>query len=460
MIRDPLTYLFGLEQFGIKFGLDNIRTLLDRLGHPERAFRSVHVAGTNGKGSVTAMVDAALRAAGHRSGRYTSPHLIDLTERFVIDGGRVDTAALIAAVADVREAIDDLRASGALTAPPTFFEVTTTVAFELFRRAGVELAVVEVGMGGRLDATNVLTPMTSAITSIAFDHQQYLGATLHDIAREKAGIIKPGVPVVVGDLASEAFAVIEHAARERGAELIRASEGATVGSFSGGGSFTRRRKPDTADNRSKDATAGSVGGGDQPDFSRIRLRTPTRDYGEIDLSLAGAHQVANALVAVRLLEVVDARGVGVPREAVVEGLANVSWPGRLDRRRLPDGRELILDAAHNPAGAAALAAYLAGDGREKPPLVFAAMRDKDVRGMFHALLPRVGALVVTRTSNRRTMEPEALAEHARAVAPTTLVEIVPSLDEALDAAWRRSQRIVVAGSIFLVGDVMKRIGGS
>ena len=429
---DPLAYLFGLEQFGIKFGLENIRTLLDRLGHPERAFRSVHVAGTNGKGSVTAMVDAALDAAGHRSGRYTSPHLIDLTERFVIDGHRVEPAALVAAVADVREVIDDLRATGALTVQPTFFEVTTAVAFELFRRAGVDTAVVEVGLGGRLDATNVITPVVSAITSIAFDHQRYLGTTLHDIAREKAGIIKPGVPVVVGEVAPEAFAAIERVARERGTEIIRASEGVTM----------------------------SSGVRLQPDHSTIRLRTPTRDYGEIDLALAGAHQVANALVAVRVLEVVDAHGVAVPREAVVKALANVCWPGRLDRRTLPDGREVLLDAAHNPAGAAALAAYLAGEGGEKLPLVFAAMRDKDVRGMFEALLPRVGAVVVTRVSNRRTMEPEALAAHARAVAPTVPVDMAASLDEALDAAWRKSRRIVVAGSIFLVGDVMKRIGGS
>ncbi len=431
-MADPLTYLFGLEQIRIKFGLANIRTLLDRLGHPERAFRSVHVAGTNGKGSVTAMVDAALEAAGHRSGRYTSPHLIDLTERFVIDGHRVEPAALVAAVADVRDAIDDLRATGALTVQPTFFEVTTGVAFELFRRAGVDTAVVEVGLGGRLDATNVITPVVSAITSIAFDHQRYLGTTLHDIAREKAGIIKPGVPVVVGEVAPEAFAAIERVARERGTEIIRASEGVTM----------------------------SSGVRLQPDHSTIRLRTPTRDYGEIDLALAGAHQVANALVAVRVLEVVDAHGVAVPQEAVVKALANVCWPGRLDRRTLPGGREVLLDAAHNPAGAAALAAYLDSEGGEKLPLVFAAMRDKDVRGMFQALLPSVGAVVVTRVSNRRTMEPGALAEQARAVAPTASVYLALSLDEALDAAWRKSRRIVVAGSIFLVGDVMKRIGGS
>jgi dihydrofolate synthase/folylpolyglutamate synthase len=180
-LTDPVPWLFALEQFGIKFGLENISTIVARLGHPERAFRSVHIAGTNGKGSVTAMVDAALRAAGHRSARYTSPHLIDLSERFVIDGRPVAADALAASVSHVRGTVDGLIADGELTAPPTFFEVTTAVAFELFRRAGVDVAVLEVGLGGRLDATNVVAPpslVATAITSIAFDHQRYLGTTL------------------------------------------------------------------------------------------------------------------------------------------------------------------------------------------------------------------------------------------------------------------------------------------
>ncbi len=199
---DPLSYLFSLEQFGIKFGLENITAIVERLGRPDRAYHSVHVAGTNGKGSVTAMVDVALRAGGHRSGRYTSPHLIDLAERFVIDGRPVAAPDLVGAAADVRNAVEALRADGSLVVQPTFFEVTTAIALELFRRARVEIAVLEVGLGGRLDATNVVSPIATAITSIAFDHQLYLGSTLADIAYEKAGIVKPGVPVVVGDPAS------------------------------------------------------------------------------------------------------------------------------------------------------------------------------------------------------------------------------------------------------------------
>ncbi|HEX7136393.1 MAG TPA: hypothetical protein VF219_01030, partial [Vicinamibacterales bacterium] len=170
-MQDPLSYLFGLEQFGIKFGLHNIQAVCTRLGHPERAFRSVHVAGTNGKGSVTAMVDAALRAAGHHTGRYTSPHLVSLNERFAVNGHPIGDAELLETISSVRSVVDALVAERVLDTQPTFFEVTTAVAFEWFRRASVELAVIEVGLGGRLDATNVITPEVTAITSIAYDHQ-------------------------------------------------------------------------------------------------------------------------------------------------------------------------------------------------------------------------------------------------------------------------------------------------
>ncbi len=429
---DALAYLFSLEAFGIKFGLESIETLLSRLGHPERTFRSVHIAGTNGKGSVTAMVDTALRRAGHRSARYTSPHLIDLAERFVVDGRPVEAAALRGAAGDVRAAIEALRAEGALSAPPTFFEATTALAFELFRRANVDVAAVEVGLGGRLDSTNVISPVATAITSIDFDHQKYLGSTLSDIAAEKAGIIKPGVPVVVGDVGPEARATIERIADARGAELIRARDGVKL----------------TPVSSAPDAASNNV----------FALRTPVRDYGVVSLALRGAHQAANAVVAVRLLETLDARGVAVSGGAIVDGLAHVSWPGRLDCRMLSGGRELILDAAHNPAGAAALASYLTSVGGAPPALVFGAMRDKDVRGMLRVLLPAVGRLIVTRATNARSADPETLAADARAIAPALAVGVVPSPADAIAAAWTASSRVVVAGSIFLLGDVMREIG--
>jgi dihydrofolate synthase/folylpolyglutamate synthase len=188
------------------------------------------------------------------------------------------------------------------------------------------------------------------------------------------------------------------------------------------------------------------------------LRTPAHDYGPLTLSLRGEHQVANAIVAIRLLEQLDGRGVRVPAEAIREGLARVSWPGRLDHRNLPGGRELILDAAHNPAGAAALASYLTNIGGERPVLVFGAMRDKDVHGMLSVLLPAVSRMFVTRASNSRSADPEVLAAEARAIAPSLSIEVATSPADAMTAAWSYSSRVVVAGSIFLLGDVFKEMG--
>jgi dihydrofolate synthase/folylpolyglutamate synthase len=400
---DPFEYLFGLEQFGIKFGLENIATLVARLGHPERAFDSIHIAGTNGKGSVTAMVAAALRAAGHHTARFTSPHLVDLTERFVIDGRPVSRDVLAAAVNRIRLTVDELRSEGALEAHPTFFEVTTAVAFEVFRDAGVRFAVLEVGLGGRLDATNVVMPIATAITSIAFDHQLYLGNTLRDIAIEKAGIIKPHVPVVVGELPADAEEAIAAIARERAAPLVQAS---------------------------------------------------VADANDFAVGLAGAHQRINAAVAVRLLRTLGGRGVKISERAIAEGIAQPDWPGRLDERELPDGRRMLLDAAHNPAGAQALASYLKGLGAPRP-LVFAAMRDKDIRRMLAELLPTVSALIATRAKTARSADPAAIVDVARSIQPDVSAMAEPSLNAALNAAWQRSPHIVVAGSIFLLGDVLQ-----
>jgi dihydrofolate synthase / folylpolyglutamate synthase len=406
---DALSYLYSLEQFGIKFGLDNIRALLARLGNPDRAFRSIHIAGTNGKGSVTAMVDEVLRRAGHKCARYTSPHLVHLSERFVVDGRPVDAASLRTAAENVQRVIEAALADGTLPAQPTFFEATTAMAFEIFCRAGVEFAVIEVGLGGRLDSTNVIDPVVTAITSIDFDHQKYLGNTLEEIAGEKAGIIKRGVPVVVGDMAPEAFAVISRIAGARGAGLIRAD-------------------------------------------------APGPDYGPIRLGLRGDHQRANARVAMRVLETLERLGVAIGRRAIVDGLTNVTWPGRLEHRTLAGGHEIIMDAAHNPAGAAALASYLRGLGGARPTLVFGAMRDKDVDGMLAVLLPAIGRVIVTRPSNPRAADPEELAARIRVIDRTLPVDVVASPLAAVTAAAEASKFVVVAGSIFLLGDVMQALG--
>jgi dihydrofolate synthase/folylpolyglutamate synthase len=420
---DAVQYLLSLEKFGIKFGLDNIRTLCTALGEPQAAFRSVLIAGTNGKGSVTAMVDRALRAAGVKTGRYTSPHLIHVEERFAIDGQPVSHAALIDAIDRVRLLVDSLLAAGTLEAPPTFFEVTTAMAFDLFRRAGVELAVLEVGLGGRLDSTNCVEPIACAITSIAFDHEQYLGRTLAAIASEKAGVIRPGIPVVIGPLQPEARAVVASMSAAAGARLVEALDGVEVG-------------PGTA---ALPAT--------------ITLKTPMHDYGRILLGLRGAHQIPNALVAVRLLEELSTI-VPVTANAITTGLRDVEWPGRLQLVNAPGGRQVLLDAAHNPAGAAALAGYLRSEFSKPLPLVFGAMSDKDVPEMLRILLPAASVFVATEPGNSRARSAADLAALARSIAPGCRIEVEPNPAAALERAWMHGPLVCAAGSIFLIGDLL------
>ncbi len=422
---DPFAYLFGLAQVGIKFGLDNITAIVEGLGRPDGAYRTIHVAGTNGKGSVTAVVDLALTAAGHRSARYTSPHLVDLTERFAIGGRPVGRDELGAVISRVRDVIEGLLANGGLEAQPTFFEVTTAAAFELFRQREVEVAVVEVGLGGRLDATNIITPAVSAITSIGLDHQQYLGSSIESIAFEKASIAKRGVPLVIGPVSPEAGQVIVDTAVARGARPLFATDGVVL----------ERLGP-----------------------QQIRLRTPAHDYGALTLGLAGDHQVDNALVAVRVLETLEREGLRVAPAAIAQGVSDVVWPGRLDLRRLPGGRELLMDAAHNEDGARALASHLAAGATAPMPLVFAAMRDKDAETMLRLLAPHASVVVLTRASNPRSADPNDLAAVLQALRPSLPVEIAAGPAQALDAAWRHGPRIVVAGSIFLLGDILRAIG--
>lgn len=389
----------------MKFGLENISALLAALDHPDRQFTSIIVAGTNGKGSVTAMVHAALVAAGHRAGRYTSPHLERIEERFVIGRGEVEPVELEAAAAEVRRAVEHLLQSGRLDAPPTFFECATAIAFVLFRRAGVEIAVLEVGLGGRLDATNVVTPVAAAITSIDFDHQAQLGDTLASIAREKAGVIKPGIPVICGDLPAEAEQVVRAVCAERSARFIVASDcGELPEAISSG---------------------------------RLALR--------------GSHQRGNARVAACLLRELEALGIGVGAAAIEAGLTEVEWRGRLEQLSF-EGADVLLDAAHNPAGAAALVAYVREAGWLGSTLVFGAMRDKEVERMLAALAPAFAALICTTPDSARALPAAELAVLARATAGAAwTVSVVPAPAEALAEAARLSSQVVVAGSIFLIG---------
>ena len=413
---DPLDYLFSLERLGMKFGLEKIAALCEELGHPERAFHSIVIAGTNGKGSVTVMVETALRAAGHHAARYTSPHLVRLEERFVIDGREVETSALRDVVAIVRAAVESLTGRGVFDVPPTFFECATATAFELFRRRRVEIAVLEVGLGGRLDATNIVTPIATAITSIDFDHQVQLGETIEAIAREKAGIIKPGVPVVCGPLPAAAGAVIEEISKARGATLIEALEEVRI--------VRNERR------------------------SSVGVRSRMRAMEDVTLALSGRHQLDNAAVAVALLDELANQGITVTDRAVRTGLTEAKWPGRLER--FTRGRtEILLDAAHNPAGARGLASHLQEIGWSRVTLVFGAMRDKDVTHMLEALAPFCEAIVCTTAPSPRALSAFDLAALARPLGPT--VEAIDDPAAALARALEMARPIVSAGSIFLIG---------
>jgi dihydrofolate synthase / folylpolyglutamate synthase len=420
-------YLARRVRFGMKFGLETMRALVEEMGHPERGYPSLLIAGTNGKGSVAAYCDAALRASGRRTGRYTSPHLVRVNERITVDGREITDHDFGVAVRAVRDAAERLVRRGVLEAHPTFFEVTTAAAFAHFRRKRVDVAVLETGLGGRLDATNVVEPTASAIVSIDFDHEVYLGRTLAAIAGEKAGVMRRGRPTVIGPLPDSARRAVRARSREIGARLVEARRGARFAAPS-------RRGP---------ASHGDVS---------FELRTPTAAYEGL-CPLPGAHQRDNLLVAIRLLEEARRAGVPIDLRPLPAAVASTRWPGRLER--VAGDPPLVLDGAHNPAGARALAAHLRGG----PPfvLVFGAMSDKDVRGLAGELFPLAAAVVLTRPRIARAATPDELARRAGRLAARAHRE--PSVARALALARRLAREqgpgtsVVVAGSLYLVGAV-------
>jgi dihydrofolate synthase/folylpolyglutamate synthase len=414
-------YLRSLEQIGIKLGLEQIRILLDSLGRPDLAFPSVVIAGTNGKGSVTAMVERGLRAAGYQTGRYTSPHLVDLEERFAIDGRPISPGDLDALATRIESAAREL------AAPPSFFEATTALALESFRAARVDVAVLEVGLGGRLDATNAVDSVAAAITAVDFDHEEYLGHTLEAIAGEKAGIIKPGGLAVLGENPDVVRGVVARAAEDRRARLVYAPEGVTVDARMRDGRLT------------------------------LTLETPRAAYRDVRLGLRGRHQVANAVVAARLLEELAAGAAfAIPSAAVRTALELASWPGRLELFRR-QGRDVLLDGAHNPAGARALASYVREVFPGRLPFVVGAMRDKQVAGILAELAPVASGFIGTTAGSPRAATPESIVETARRVAPAINAEAVSSPMEALERASTRGSPVVVAGSLYLVGEIRAKL---
>jgi len=398
-------YALGNEIRSVKFGLERIRAVLEALDNPQLAFRVVHVAGTNGKGSTCAMIEAGLRATGIRTGLFTSPHLIEPTERIQISGVQVTPDQFQRAFAVVHETAEKLD----LDCHPTYFETVTAMAFWLFREFNVDTAVVEVGLGGRLDATNVVNPALTVITAIDFDHEIYLGHTLQAIAQEKAGILKPGVPAVFARQRPEASAILEDCAKELAVEVTRAEdfEICELEIDARGSSFS------------------VVGFG----VSRFSVHCP----------LAGEHQVDNAVTAALALQ-----KLGVSPE----GIQNTRWPGRLEH--VAPNPDVILDGAHNPAGARALARYLQRFySHRKVRMIYGAMRDKAVEEIAGILFPMAHELIFTAPNFARALRPEALIEIAGRG------ETAPAVAEALQLARARADAedvIVVTGSLFLVGE--------
>jgi len=416
-VTSPRSYLFSLEQIGIKLGLDQIRALVEHLGAPHTAYPSMLVAGTNGKGSVTAMLERGLRAAGYRTGRYTSPHLTQIEERVAIDGLPIAADVFDAAADRVRDA------SQALSQPPSFFEATTALALDVFRREAVDIAVLEVGMGGRLDATNIAPAMAAAITLVDFDHEHYLGRTLEAIAGEKAGIVKPGTLVVLAENPAAVEVVVADACTVAGATLVRASVGVTS---------------------SVEMEEGRA---------IVNMTTPRARYRELRLGLRGAHQVANALTAVRLLEETAGAGlIRAPGHAIRSAVEDVVWPARLEL--LDDcGTAVLIDGAHNAAGARALAAHVQDTYHRRLPIVLGVMRDKAIGAIVGALAPAASHFFCVAASSERAATPAELLAIAHAEAPEVPASAEPSPLAGLRRAETTGAPVVVAGSLYLAGEI-------
>jgi dihydrofolate synthase/folylpolyglutamate synthase len=391
-------YSLGNEIQTAKFGLERITRLLEALGNPHRTGRFVHVAGTNGKGSTSAMIEAGLRVSGVRTGLYTSPHLVEPTERIQIAGQAIAPDQFARVFTEVHETAERMLQAGDLDLHPTYFETVTAMAFLLLARERVETGVLEVGLGGRLDATNVVTPALSVITPVDFDHQIFLGDTLDKIAAEKAGILKPGVPAIFGEQPPEAEAVLRANAK---------------------GPYTLSRDWPITD---LDLDAHG---------SRFRMRGM-----EIVCPLAGEHQVQNARTAAIALHELGVSSAGI---------ANTWWPGRLER--VSEQPEIVLDGAHNPAGTRALVSYIRRfyEGR-RIWIVYGVMRDKAVAEMTEMLFPIAHCVIVTAPANSRAMPPESIPAPG-AVITHTVAEAVALLGRAEPA-----DAIFITGSLFVVGE--------
>ncbi len=381
-----IDWLFSTQHRGIKLGLDNVRHLLAALGEPQNQLRFIHVAGTNGKGSVCAMIDSICRRAAIKTGLFTSPHLVRFNERIQINGLPINDLSVIRGIHRIQALIDEER-------HPTFFEITTALAFEYFRSNGVDLVVLETGLGGRLDATNVVIPVVSVLTSIDIDHQQWLGCTLRKIAAEKGGIIKPNVPIVSGPQFTEVRAVLERIAAAQAAPILYVE--------------------------------GPVEG--------------------LSIGLAGSHQRMNAAIAI---EAIRKAGIHVSPSALKEGLANVHWPGRFQRIN----ERIYLDGAHNPAAAKCVVeTWRERFGGERATIIFGGLSDKDLRGIINTLSSLAARFLLVPVRSPRAASPADLEPFVPKYIPAVRCT---SPEQALSRADSFEEPILVTGSLFLVGETL------
>ncbi len=419
-----IEYLYGLQKYGMKFGLDNIRKLMAAFDNPQHSFRSVHIAGTNGKGSTSAMIASILKTAGVKTGLFSSPHLVSFTERIRVDGEEISESDVISLAEEVRataEKIEDFS--------PTFFEVVTTMAFIHFRKMGVEWAVIETGLGGRLDATNVITPEVSVITKIGLDHCEFLGKTLGEITSEKTGIIKAAVPVVSALEEAEAIRVIEKTAGERGAPLFEYGKSfvaETISEYFAGILFSYR--------------------------GEVR-------YEDLAVPLAGRYQADNASMAIKTAEILMAKYPRLKCD-IRKGLSAVRWPGRLEI--INNNPPVLIDGAHNPQAAAVLSEHLRKivlKEYRRIILVVGAMGDKDVEGILNPLLPVASKVLFTAPAYGRSALPERLAALATAKGYKSI--IVSNVSDAVRKAeeiWQPGDLIVITGSFYTIGEAKEFFG--
>jgi len=398
-----LEFLYGLQVFGANLGLENTRRLAALMGSPQDKLRFIHVAGTNGKGSTCAMLESIYRAAGLRVGLFTSPHLVSFRERIQVNRQLIPESELTRLVEEIRPLLKQFPADNHLT----LFEVVTVMALKFFAEQKCDLVIWETGLGGRLDATNIVTPLASVITNIAFDHQQWLGDTLEKIAAEKAGIIKPGVPVVTATEYLSALAVIEKVAREKNAPLTKVNSGFAI--------------------------QGS------------------------ELSLLGEHQKLNAALALATVDILQDQ-IHVTAEKIRAGLAVVNWPGRLQLVEMPAGRKLLLDGAHNVAGAETLRATLTKQFADtRPLLIFGALADKNWPDICRVLAPLAAKVVTVPVASGRTADARALAEVFNSANPAAKAVAVENLAVALNAS-KDEPFVIITGSLYLVGEALERLG--